>query len=406
MSKHEATIETRGETGELTDTLYDLVCGDDPGGSAFETELARMETRNGNRVYSELFHLLCHLRFDPDEAKRHWERITEHRTSMQQRLGTAVDLRVALTSYFVEVNRHLRSPKIIELKLFTETEESACRDRLTGLCNYRLFREHLEQELQKSQRDNSAMSLVMIDIDSFKNYNDLNGHEAGNDVLTKIAGLLQASIRDMDIVARYGGEEFALILPSTSKTGAFRVADRARRKIARHAFPFGKTQPGGRLTASMGVATYPADAGKGRELVERADQALYVAKARGKNHVYLFGQDRRSFRRIRASLDGEFCILAAEFHPLTTVDISERGLLFRVDRELPLGSLIDLKLTIPGSKNAVGASGRVVRVEESGRGRYTAAIRIVEIAQSDRRALTQFIRGQESAETISSKPTA
>ena len=146
---------------------------------------------------------------------------------MTDRLGTEVDLRVALASYFVQVNRQLRNPKIIELQLFAETERSASRDSLTGLCNYRLFREHLDRELQKGRRVDSTLSLVMIDIDSFKNYNDLNGHEAGNQVLISIASLLRSSSRDVDIAARYGGEEFALVLPSTSKIGACRVAERA-----------------------------------------------------------------------------------------------------------------------------------------------------------------------------------
>jgi diguanylate cyclase (GGDEF)-like protein len=236
----------------------------------------------------------------------------------------------------------------------------------------------------------------MVDVDSFKLYNDRNGHEAGNDALARMAQLLEQSVRDTDIAARYGGEEFALILPETSKTGAFQVADRARESIADCAFPFREGQPGERLTVSMGVATYPADARDVRTLLERADSALYVAKARGKNQVYLYGHDRRSFRRIPTILDGQYCVLAAEYHAMQTINISERGLLLRVDRQLPLGSLIDLKLSVSEAEEPIVASGRVVRVEQSEVNGFAAAIRVVEIAPGDRQRLSECISEMES----------
>jgi diguanylate cyclase (GGDEF)-like protein len=396
MADRTATPGAEGLGRGLSERLYDLLCDDSLSGDRAAGALSELARQHGDRVYAELLFLLCHLRFEPDQARDHWNAIDEHRRSMADRLGTEVDLRVALASYFVQVNRQLRNPKIIELQLFAETERSASRDSLTGLCNYRLFREHLDRELQKGRRVDSTLSLVMIDIDSFKNYNDLNGHEAGNQVLISIASLLRSSIRDVDIAARYGGEEFALVLPSTSKIGACRVAERALGEIESHGFRHRETQPGGKVTVSMGIATFPADASKTQELIEHADQALYVAKSRGKNQVYLYGQDRRSYRRVEASLDGRFCVLAAEYHSLSTVNLSERGLLFRAERELPLGSLIDLRLALPDAKTGIAASGRVVRVEEDRDGSYVAAIRIVEIAPRDRRRLLKFMRELES----------
>ena len=396
MSDQTASPGSEGQGRGLSERLYDLLCDGSLDGDGAAGVLSELARQHGDRVHAELLYLLCHLRFEPDQARHHWAAIVEHRRSMADRLGTEVDLRVALASYFVQVHRQLRNPKIIELTLFAETERSASRDALTGLCNYRQFREHLDRELHKGQRIDSTLSLVMIDIDSFKHFNDLNGHEAGNQVLVRIAELLRSSVRDVDIAARYGGEEFALVLPSTSKIGACRVAERALREIEDHPFRHRDTQPGGKVTVSMGIATFPADAEDTQELIEHADQALYVAKSRGKNQVYLYGQDRRSYRRIDASLDGQFCVLAAEYHSLSTLNLSERGFLFRADRELPLGSLIDLRLALPDDKKGLAASGRVVRVEEDPDGTYVAAIRIVEIATRDRRRLLKFMRDLES----------
>jgi diguanylate cyclase (GGDEF)-like protein len=298
---------------------------------------------------------------------------------------------VALVSYFVEVERKLEHPKVIELRLFEQTQASAYRDELTGLCNFRLFREHLAHELELAERYGSPLSLVMADIDDFKNYNDLNGHEAGNEVLKGVAEIFVASLRRSDIPARYGGEEFVLVLPETTKTNAQLVADRARCSIEAHPFPNREAQPGGALTVSMGISTYPADGSDSGELVRHADQAMYAAKARGKNRVYLYGEDRRSFSRIKAELDGRFCVLQPDFHSLTTVNISEQGLLFVVDQQLPLGKPIDVLLNLPESDREIVCTGRVVRVEELSGSRYQAAIRIVDIDTRDRDLLAGFI---------------
>lgn len=360
-----------------------------------DVQLRLLETQHGENVYAEFLYMLSHLRFEGSDAKRHWERILARRNEMQERLGAEVDLLVALVSYFVEVERKLESPKVIELRLFEQTQASAYRDELTGLCNFRLFREHLSRELQQAERYGSPLSLVMVDIDDFKAYNDSHGHEAGNEVLSAMARLLVDSLRRSDIPARYGGEEFVLVLPETTKTDAQLVSERARLAIEQHPFPHRETQPGGAITVSLGIATFPVDGRDAQDVVRHADQAMYVAKARGKNQVYLYGEDRRSFSRIRAELDGKFCVLEPDYHSLTTVNISEKGLLFVVDNQLPLGALIDVRLILPDDDHEISATGRVVRVEEKPDNRYQAAIRIVEIGTQDRVLLTTYIRESE-----------
>ena len=380
---------------EIAERLYDLLYRAEMGSPQLAPELAELQRQYGDGVYSELIHLLSHLRFEADEARRTWQEIVAHRESMEKRLGKPMDLRVALVSYFVEVNRKLKNPKIIELKLFEQTQASVFRDELTGLSNFRYFREYLAREIQRGERYNPPLSLVMVDIDNFKIYNDRNGHETGNQALSAMARLLSDSLRKIDITARYGGEEFAMVLPSTSKTGAFHVAERARGKIQSHPFPGAEGQPGGRLTVSMGVATFPADAREAGALVRCADGALYAAKSLGRNQVQLYGENRRSYRRIRASLNGKFCLLAAEYHALTTVNVSEGGMLFLVNRRLALGSLIDISVVLPGTDREIAASGRVVRVEEKGPGEFEAALRIIDMPTRDQILLSAYVRDTE-----------
>lgn len=159
------------------------------------------------------------------------------------------------------------------------------RDGLTDLYNHRHFRESLDREIARADRDQSALSLIIIDLDYFKNYNDSNGHLAGDKLLRQCGEILKESVRGSDLVARYGGEEFVLILPNADLENAGQLAERIRERIAEYPFEGRKTQPSGKLTASLGVATYPHDGDTANTLIDSADQALYRAKESGRNAV-------------------------------------------------------------------------------------------------------------------------
>ncbi len=384
---------------ELVAGVFDLVDAVDPASAAFDEGLERLRSQYDDLVYSELIYLLSHLRFEPEEAKRHWARILRHRSRMRGAEGDPPDVRVALVSYFVEVQRKLKNPKIIEMKLFERTRESAYRDGLTGLYNYRIFREYLEQEVLRSERHGTALSLVMVDLDDFKAYNDVHGHEAGNEVLVAVAGLLGQSLRRMDVVARYGGEEFALILPATPKTDARAVAERAREAIESHGFVRPGAAGGGRITASFGVATLPADAPDAGDLVRHADRAMYVAKAYGKNQVQLYGKSRRSFERVETAIEGAFRVPAPESIAMTTVNVSEAGLLFSTPRAVALGTLIDFELRVPGADRPLRGAGRVVHADSGPSGQYRVAICFSEVANGGRALLTEIVRARGGAQS-------
>ena len=165
-----------------------------------------------------------------------------------------------------------------------DAKRLAATDALTKLYNFRFFNERLREEVSRATRYHRELAVVMIDIDDFKNYNDLHGHQQGNSALEEISSLLKENVRSSDTVARYGGEEFAIILPETTLRMAELVADRLREKVEQNTF-FGEDQlPAQELTISAGVGTHRAGETWER-LIERADQALYQAKKSGRNRV-------------------------------------------------------------------------------------------------------------------------
>jgi two-component system cell cycle response regulator len=164
-------------------------------------------------------------------------------------------------------------------------EALATTDPLTRLLNRRALLERLSSEVDRSLRYGDVLTLLMVDVDHFKNINDSHGHLVGDAVLREIGSLLHASVRAVDVVARYGGEEFVIILPETPLEGALVFAERLRETIERHGFA-GRGGAGLRLTASIGAATFPSPHVHSTEdLFARADEALYRAKSGGRNQV-------------------------------------------------------------------------------------------------------------------------
>ena len=160
-------------------------------------------------------------------------------------------------------------------------------DGLTGLSNRRHFDEYLELEWRRSTREQTQISLLMIDVDYFKAYNDAFGHLEGDEALRQVAKAIRAnSSRPSDLPARYGGEEFALVLPNTSPGGARLLAEKLRQTIAGMNIPHIAPSQGSSLTVSIGLATVVPQVGShSRQLIQTADQGLYAAKHNGRNQV-------------------------------------------------------------------------------------------------------------------------
>ena len=167
-----------------------------------------------------------------------------------------------------------------------ELRKISLTDSLTDLFNRRFFQDRLTEEIERAKRHNQSLSLIMLDIDNFKNYNDTYGHQAGDEALRMIAGIIRNSVRNIDMVARYGGEEFAVILPMTE-------AERIRSSVASRYYPDESRRSAVKLTTSLGISCFPQDADSLFDLVGNADKGLYLAKVGGKNGVSVFDRTRR-----------------------------------------------------------------------------------------------------------------
>lgn len=185
---------------------------------------------------------------------------------------------------FMAVAEHV-AIAIERAHIYEKTRELSIKDPLTDIYNRRYFFEYAETEIKRVKRTGRQLSIVLVDVDDFKHYNDNNGHLEGDIALKKTADQLEKHLRKGDVLARYGGEEFIALLPETGKNAAMGVAEKLREAIYSSCYRGGEQQPGGRLTATIGVASYPEDGDELTKLISIADRYLYLGKAGGKNMV-------------------------------------------------------------------------------------------------------------------------
>ncbi len=176
--------------------------------------------------------------------------------------------------------------QVNRIKLYEKIQELAITDGLTGIYVRRHLLERFQEELERSGKHKLKLSFLMIDIDHFKKCNDEYGHLVGDAVLKEIAQMSKQGLRQVDLVGRYGGEELGIVLPETTKEGARQVGEKLRKEVERYNFKAYDEVT--KVTVSIGLATFPDDALTREELIERADQALYKAKAAGRNKVCVY----------------------------------------------------------------------------------------------------------------------
>lgn len=174
--------------------------------------------------------------------------------------------------------------------LYRKIEKLAITDGLTQVYNHRYFYRRIEEEAERARRYSTSFSLIMLDIDYFKKFNDKFGHRAGDTALTFVARAILSNLRNIDVVSRYGGEEFAILLPETAAESAKYVAERIRRAIHDNSFAVAEELPPVHVTVSMGIATFPQDSADSTELIELADKALYYSKETGRNRVHAWSE--------------------------------------------------------------------------------------------------------------------
>lgn len=280
---HDQIRELEQEKASLETRIREVLHEDPANESRILEELDSLRKESDAGFFVNLFRVLLHHEFEPEAAMAHWTEILKHSREMQDKLGRAIGFRVAMMDYFINLNRVLKSPVILEISLYDEMMQNALMDELTGVYNRRYFERCLSREMNRARRHSHNLSLLALDLDDFKSFNDVHGHQAGDEVLKAAGSLLKRMFRSEDIVCRYGGEEFVVILPLTAPASAMIVAERFIEEIRKLEF-YGR-----QVTCSGGIAGFPEHAQEPRDLFKMADRALFIAKNRGKDRI-LFAQ--------------------------------------------------------------------------------------------------------------------
>ena len=356
---------------------------------------------SGLEAYRTLLFVLTQLDFAHEPARKHWDNILRQWEELNRRVPEKVDMQVAVLQYFLRGQRKLHNPAIVEIKILRRTQASAIYDELTRLYNFRYFQDRVLSEVRRAQRYDNTLTLLMIDADDFKVFNDTHGHLAGNVALRRLAAVLRKTVREVDVAARYGGEEFAVLLPSTPKLAALKLAEKLRQAVAKAGIGRDAAGKGRPLTVSVGVASLPGDAGTAEELVERADSALYIAKSVGKNCVKPFSDERREHTRLDATVYGFFSMLEKQRHPFATTNVSEGGILFQNAESLPSGTLLRLVLALPPSSEPIECAVKVLRAVAA-RGGFEIGTQILHMSRPHARRFRQFLKQVKAGEIVAS----
>ncbi|MCS6972217.1 MAG: diguanylate cyclase [Turneriella sp.] len=345
-------------------------------------KVAQLYEEGEENIYARVLHVMCHLRLGPKEAQQKWQAILEHQKKLERTLQRSVGFRVALLDYFVNQSRDIKNPKVIEIHIYAETARQVATDELTGIYNRRFFDQALIREFKQAQRHHREFSLLVLDIDNFKRINDTYGHTTGDAVIAALGQLLRQCTRSEDTPCRIGGEEFAVLLPETGADGAIVVGEKIRKEFSQLKIAT--------LTLSLsgGIATYPVDATKPEDLLDRADQMLYFAKYSGKNRVICYSRNKR--RHVRFPLEWELTLSRPEGSRGKTrsQDVSIEGISFELDEPAEPGELMSLHLNIDSEPMELPV--QIVWVDNNSQNRkFRAGARFIRLTEKNLTALRQ-----------------
>jgi len=274
---------------KLTQTrLIEIASGDIVDHIQFEELAHSLLGKKSGTYYRDIIFALIQIRLPEDEAERDWKEILRHKFLISKTLGRNVGIHVATLDYYTNIKKKLVNPKIVEATDYADTASRAITDELTKAYNRFFFDEQLNRMFDAARTEGEIFSLILLDLDHFKVYNDLNGHIQGDITLIETVRILHAVCSQDDFVARYGGEEFAVLLPARPLNLALRTAENIRQAVYDYRFVNEQHLPGGRLSVSLGVTQYRRDVPRSVDLVEEADVALYRAKNGGRNKVKVF----------------------------------------------------------------------------------------------------------------------
>lgn len=348
-----------------------------PNDKKFIEEINSLIEDEGYAVCQAVFKLFTDLVLPPDEAKMIWFDIIDHREALSVFLGRDVELLTVISDYLSRTSHCFKNPKIVEFDNFEKALEDSRHDNLTGLLNRGCLWEILQGHLAQAKRHNTELTVLFMDIDDFKFFNDTFGHQAGDKALAGVANVIRQESRTDDVAIRYGGEEFVVVLPSTGEKDAMVLAGRIRENIEDFTVEIdGKPRS---LTISGGIASYPVDAHDVYALLNKADRALYRAKAMGKNNISIFSE-RKQRAYSRSKIVRPIKVKKMGFDSTASIhgaskDISMGGMLFETAHQLDVGSNIEVSIPIMNTE-PLFLMGAVVRVEAEKKGIYDVGMTI------------------------------
>ena len=278
----------------------------------------------------DLTRIVFGIDIDDETLLKTWEEIFKSHLELKKN-KKITDIRVIAFDYLVSRGM-LSNPKIMELENFKNFIEIVYQDPKTFSYNYLLLKTLVNYEIERINRYGGHFSLILIDIDNFKYYNDSMGHKFGDELLSEFARVVVSNLRRSDILFRYGGDEFVVFCPETRRIGARVVAEKIRESIKSHF-----SEKGINISVSGGTAVFPGDGNTFEELLEFADNLLYYSKTRGKNKIVdkfdlANENDRRAFPRYPMLSSNKVIIMCGDKEVIGNIDnISKSGMFIRVN---------------------------------------------------------------------------
>ena len=364
----------------------------------FISRLNELIVSDGNAVCQAVFEIFVDVEFSLSRSKYYWERLLTHRSQMILALGRPINLVAVMCDYFAIENEIIFDPKLVEIAAYENIILQSTHDNLTGLYNRQYFTNALTQQIALAKRNQNDLSILFIDVDDFKEVNDLYGHEVGDQALRQISKVISEAVRKSDVAARYGGEEFIVLLPYANSFEALILAERMRANVEKCQLEIGDEVIS--ITVSGGIASYPVNAQNAEALISSADSALYRAKGAGKNNISLFKEDNRRF--VRIDLQKTVQVKELGFSQLDAFqakgkDICVGGILFENSGSLAIGTKIQISVPI-GDEGPVLLIGTVVRVEMLAVDRYDIGVVIAfkEMEKLAKSEISRFLVSQMS----------
>lgn len=353
--------------GHLSGTISSLLRSPDQDDSAIIDGLGLLASTHGIEVYDEFFYVLTQTRFGPEKAFSHWNNVISHVDSFVTAQYVHQGLLPSVLHYLQKKTGLICDPRFFESNLIENIQQSSITDGLTGLYNQTYFKNALANQIRLMRRHGGTQfSVILFDLDHFKQYNDTLGHLAGDHALKKAASIIQKSLRESDIAARYGGEEFAIFLPHTSSSRALKVANRIRLAIENATFKGQELTPVGKLTISGGVAEYSKEMKNAEALIEAADRELYLAKGRRNCICPNMNDRRRDIRRPVRSLVEYAPQGESLFRTALSVDISEVGLALGCEWRFEVDEPVNIKFRKPYWTNDISLDATVRQMKKVG----------------------------------------